>query len=344
MFAHRYRYLFVLLLGGYSFVNTLYVEALAHYGLPMNLGELLAYLVVLVLLIWEGNRLAESQLPRLRRWFGPRAHPLLLMFGASIVVTLAAVVPLSLGLAHWYHGWSWAASALPLKLALTLGFRINLFLNTVNAIAYLLQQQREAQLDAERSKKIGAQAQYQALRNQVNPHFLFNSLNVLSSLVNKDQATATEFIEQLATVYRYVLQNFEKELVELRSELAFMRSYVFLLEKRFGEGLRVEIDVPPAFGGFYVLPLALQMLVENAIKHNVCSRARPLHVRLEVDEQGYLAVRNNRQPKLEKETSTQIGLENIARRYQYITKQNIVRQEDADCFIVKLPIIQLIEP
>jgi sensor histidine kinase YesM len=344
MFAHRYRYLFVLMLGGYSFVNTLYVEALAHYGLSMSLVELLAYFIVLVLLIWEGNRLVEHHLARLGRWFGPRAHPLLLMFGASILVTLAAVVPLSLGLAHWYHGWSWAASVLPLKLALTLGFRINLFLNTVNAIGYLLQQQREAQLDAERSKKIGAQAQYQALRNQVNPHFLFNSLNVLSSLVHKDQAVATEFIEQLATVYRYVLQNFEKELVEVRAELAFMRSYVFLLEKRFGEGLRVEIDVPPAYGGFYVLPLALQMLVENAIKHNVSSRARPLRVLVKVDEQGYLAVSNNRQPKLEKETSTQIGLENIARRYQYITKQNIVRQEDADHFVVKLPIIQLIEP
>jgi len=341
MFSHRYRYLFILLLGGYSFVNTLYVEALDHYDITMPDWELLVYFMVLVLLLWEGNHLVERGLPWLSSQLGPQVHPLAIMFVASIVVTVLAVVPLSLALSHWYHAWSWETSSLPLKLAITLGFRINLFLNTLNAMAYLLQQQREAQLDAERFKKISAQAQYQSLRNQVNPHFLFNSLNVLAALVYKDQAVANEFIEELATVYRYVLQNFEKELVDLRSELAFMRSYTFLLEKRFGAGLRVEVDVPPPYEEYYILPLALQMLVENAIKHNVSSQARPLIVKVSIDPAGYLSVRNNLQPKLEKENSTQIGLENIARRYQYITKQNIVKLVESGSFTVKLPIVQL---
>ncbi len=343
MFSYRYRYVWILLLAVYSFVNTLYVEAPVYYQLPVAEWELLAFFGTVILLIWEGNRLIERAVPWLQHRMGGKVHPLVILFVGGILVTVLAVVPLTLGLAHGYHHWALGRVWLTLKLALTFGFRVNLFLHTINAMVYLLQRQREAQLAAEQFKKASAQAQFASLRTQVNPHFLFNTLNVLSSLVQKDPTLANDFIEELAKVYRYVLQNFEKELVDLGSELAFIQSYVYLLEKRFRDGVRVEVDVPPIYFGYFVLPLALQMLVENAIKHNVGSKTRPLLVQITVDGAGYLCVRNNLQPKLEKEISTHLGLDNLDRRYEYIANRKIVTQIEPKHFTVKVPILELTE-
>jgi two-component system, LytTR family, sensor kinase len=343
MFRYRHRYLWVLLLAVYSLVNTLYVEALVYYQLPVAEWELLAFFGTVILLIWEGNRLVELAVPRLQHWFGGKLHPLVLLFAGGILITALAVVPLTLGLAYGYHHWALDRVWLTLKLALTFAFRVNLFLHIINAMVYLLQREREAQLAAEQFKKASAQAQFASLRTQVNPHFLFNTLNVLSSLVQKDPLLANDFIEELAKVYRYVLQNFEKELVDLGSELAFIHSYVYLLEKRFHDGVRVEVNVPPAYLGHFVMPLALQMLVENAIKHNVSSKNRPLLVQISVDDTGYLCVRNNLQPKLEKEISTQLGLDNLDRRYKYIANRRIVKQVEPKHFVVKVPILELTE-
>jgi len=129
-----------------------------------------------------------------------------------------------------------------LGLILAVGFRINLFLNTINVIFFFMKQLRESQVEAEKLKKIRLQAQFQSLKDQVNPHFLFNNLNVLSSLVFKDQEIAAEFIQQFSRVYRYVLQNQEKELIEVGTELTFIESYVYLLRTRFGENLDIRIN------------------------------------------------------------------------------------------------------
>ncbi len=345
MFAHRYRYVFIALIAVYSYANTLYVEAFEYYRIPISGWEALLWFGILVFCIWEGNRLLEKQLNRVKHILSPvvgkELHPLVVMFGGSILITtLSVAVPVYV-LAHYQFQYDWSQMRMPVKLAFTLGFRINLFLNTLNAIFFFLQQQREAQLEAERFKKISVQAQFQALKNQVNPHFLFNNLNVLSTLVYKDAAVASEFIEELAKVYRYVLQNFEKELIELRSELEFIRSYCYLLEKRFGKSLHIDIDIPETFLSYHIVPVALQMLIENAIKHNVSSRNRPLHIRVYVDENQQLVVQNNLQPKQEKEISTQIGLENISQRYQFVSKQTITVQQEADFFIIRLPLLHV---
>jgi len=345
MFAHRYRYGFIIGIAVYSYFNTLYVEVLDYYRIPLAGWEVLLFFTFMVLFIWEGNHLIEKGISFLQRILlpvtGRKIHPLLLMFGGSIVLTFVIVVALTALLAQYHFGYNWSQISMPLKLALTLGFRVNLFLNTLNAIFFFLRQQREAQLEAERFKKISAQAQFQSLKNQVNPHFLFNNLNVLSTLVYKDPGIASDFIEELAKVYRYVLQNFEKELIEVRTELDFIRSYIYLLEKRFGHSLQIEIDVPEAFQNHYIVPVAMQMLIENAIKHNVSSRNRPLHIRVYVDENQLLVVRNNLQPKLDKEVSTHIGLENISKRYQFVSKQSIMIQREPEHFTIKLPLVQL---
>ena len=164
---------------------------------------------------------------------------------------------------------------LGLKLILAVGFRINLFLNTINVIFFYMKQLRESQVEAEQLKKISLQAQFQSLKDQVNPHFLFNNLNVLSSLVFRDQEIAAEFIQQFSRVYHYVLQNQEKELIEVGTELTFIESYVYLLRTRFGENPDIRINVPALILPHYTVPVALQMLVENAIKHNQRKLKKP---------------------------------------------------------------------
>lgn len=346
MFALKYRYWFILLLAVYSFLNTLYAEALAYYRIDLPPGFVLGIFIWTVLLIWEGNRWLEHLLPKVPYLFGRPIHPLLVRFVSSLVITAAVILVPGWLVGRFYLGYSGEQMHLPLKLILMFAFRVNLFLNTINAVYFFIQRFRETQLEAEQFKKISVQAQLQSLKNQVNPHFLFNNLNALTSLVNKDPVAATEFIEEFSKVYRYVLTHSDKELIELRRELEFIRSYGYLLEKRFPQGLQISIDIPDAYLDYYVVPVALQMLFENAIKHNISSRNRPLIIQMMVTHSpaGHLPglmVQNNLQPKPAPEKSTKIGLENISRRYQFVSKRQVEVLQDQQSFRVTLPLIQI---
>lgn len=176
----------------------------------------------------------------------------------------------------------------------------------------------------------------------MNPHFLFNNLNVLASLLYQDAQQASEFLQQFSRVYRYVLQNHEKEVVEVAAELEFMESYVYLLRARFRESLRIDIIVPEALRSRYVVPVALQMLLENALKHNVSSRSRPLHIEVfATPDHAQLVVRNALQPKVAMESSTNLGLENIRRRYGFVSSQPVEVVRDGTSFTVRLPLLHL---
>lgn len=197
---------------------------------------------------------------------------------------------------------------------------------------------RQTSIDAERLKKESIAAQYESLKHQVNPHFLFNSFNVLSNLVYDDPDKAVKFIKQLSDVYRYVLDSREKELVSLEEELHFLKSYVFLQQIRFGEEkLKISIDLNGMTTS--VAPLALQMLVENAIKHNVVSEDDPLFIRI-FHSNDYLVVHNNLQEKIHSEHSSGLGLNNITRRYEFLTERKVLVEKTNDSFTVKLPLIR----
>jgi hypothetical protein len=340
MFANRYRYALILLLAVYTYTNVLFMEVMHYYGLAMPAGWVLALFVVTVGLIWEGNHLVERHLPGLRRRLGGKVHPLVITFALSLPVTLLGVAGPTFVLGRFLHPVPAAQFQLGLKLALVLGFRINLFLNTLNAIFYFLRELRHTQVEAEELKKTSLQAQFQSLKDQVNPHFLFNNLNVLSSLVHKDANQATEFIQQLAKVYRYVLQNQEKELVEVGSELEFMEAYVYLLRTRFHENLHISIDVPVHLLQCYTVPVALQMVVENALKHNISSKNRPLRIEVFAEADRQLVVRNNLQLRPVVEPSTNLGLKNIMRRYGFVSERPVEVVRDDTSFSVKLPLLQ----
>lgn len=183
--------------------------------------------------------------------------------------------------------------------------------------------------------------QYEALKNQVNPHFLFNSFNVLSDIVHEDPKLAERFIHQLSKVYRYVLDSRDQELVPLEKELEFTRSFIFLLETRFEDGLRISIELEPQAHD-HIIPMALQLLIENAVKHNEVSRSAPLSVRISREE-GMLVVENEINHRREKVNSSAVGLENIRKRYAYFTDSTPTVEEKHGRFTVKLPIIKLDE-
>ncbi|OGX82863.1 hypothetical protein BEN49_13255 [Hymenobacter coccineus] len=342
MFSIRLRYVYMLALAAYTFVSVLLMEALPYYGLPVEQSYTLVLFALSVVLIWEGNRLIQQNLTNISRVVGPRVHPLLLGFLLSLPLTLVVVGGPALLLARYLHPLPPAQVRLGMKLMLNVGFRINLFLNIINAAYFFMHELRRSQVEAEELKKISSQAQFQSLKDQVNPHFLFNNLNVLSALLYQDVNLAGEFLQQLSKVYRYVLQNQEKEVVKVAAELEFMESCAYLLRTRFRGSLRIEITVPVALRSCYTVPVALQMLLENALKHNISSRNRPLLIEVfATPNHAQLVVRNTLQPKPTVPPSTNLGLENIRRRYGFISQQPVEVERDASSFTVRLPLLHL---
>lgn len=197
---------------------------------------------------------------------------------------------------------------------------------------------RESVRGEEELKRETLALQFEALKNQVNPHFLFNSLNALSSLVTVDHDKAVKFIKQLSEVYRYVLEQKDKETVGLLTELKFVDSYIFLQKMRFQDNLIFNKNISEKSSKLSVIPLSIQILVENAIKHNIISGENPLTIDI-FTENGCLVVRNNLQKKRVVEKSSQIGLTNLKARYEYLTSKQFYIVDDGSYFLVRIPLI-----
>ena len=212
---------------------------------------------------------------------------------------------------------------------------------SIYEVVYFYKQLKESIAEKEAMKRLHLESQWKSLRNQVNPHFLFNNLNTLVSLVHEDASKAESFIKRLSSVYRYVLENHKDPLVTVEEELKFIQSYVFLQEERFRPNLKVEIDVPLEFRTKMMVPMALQILVENAIKHNTISKKKPLHIIIGIEAyEKTLFVSNNLQKKQFTITSTKVGLANLQKRYQYFTKQEVRIEEIGQEFKVSLPLLE----
>ena len=204
----------------------------------------------------------------------------------------------------------------------------------VFTICYLVQSTRLSRLQLSRSEY-----QYERLKQQINPHFLFNSLNILDFLVQEQQTErASSFIRKLANIYRYMLRNDEKPLVKISEELDFTKMYIDLLRERFIEGMVFVIDVDENLYDKSIVPCSLQLLVENATKHNIVSAESPLTIKIKCDGE-YITVSNNLQERTHGQPSTHLGLANIRRQYMDITRREIFVEKTENEFIVKLPII-----
>lgn len=199
---------------------------------------------------------------------------------------------------------------------------------------------KDSMLEVEKYKTESMQAQMQNLKNQLNPHFLFNNLSVLTSLVYKDQDKAVDFINELSKVYRYALDTKTSELVTLEDELLFLKHYIYLLQIRFGSSISFKIDVCERSKKMFLPPMCLQMLVENTIQHNETSQASPLHVHIH-DQGDVLIIKNMIQPRSDNTNGSGMGLKNIQKRYAFFGIKKVEVSKENNIFTVKLPLLDI---
>lgn len=204
---------------------------------------------------------------------------------------------------------------------------------------YYFRKWKQQIAETETLKRQNLQTQLDSLKAQINPHFLFNNLSSLSSLIMEDQHRAVQFVEQLAAVYRYLLQSNEKDLTSLRNELDFIENYFRMLKTRFNDGIELKLNVPDDQLDSLVAPLTLQLLIENAVKHNMVLPGKPLVIELHtIDET--LIVENNVQPKSSPIISHRTGLKNIIEKYRILSPKKIVVEQDAHRFRVSIPLLK----
>ncbi len=190
----------------------------------------------------------------------------------------------------------------------------------------------------EKLEKELSQVRFEVLKNQINPHFMFNSLNVLSGLIETDTGKAQQFVDEFSSVYRYVVETIEKHVVTLGEELEFARSYMFLQKIRYGKHLNFEVDLLAGLSDYFMPPLSLQVALENAIKHNLVNAAQPLYIEV-YSENSQLIIRNNIQLKIATGKSTGIGQKNLVKRYALISENGPRFKMTADHYLVYLPLI-----
>lgn len=219
-----------------------------------------------------------------------------------------------------------------------IGLIISVIVSLTYHSYYFYQAIKEITAAKEKLESEKIKTEHQSLRAHIDPHFLFNSFNVLSGLIDEDTEKAQHFLSRLSKVYRHVLENRESESVTITDELSFARMYIDLLQMRFEDSMILEVDVQEEYLPKKITPLSLQLLIENAVKHNAFNKRNILVIEIKV-EGDYLIVRNNMTPKTTLQNSTGFGLENINRQYQLLTQRSVIIEDDSSYFTVKLPII-----
>lgn len=291
--------------------------------------------------LWRSNEYTVRFLSRNISWLEKPVLRFIISTIATLVVTLIVLTALNLVFVWYYFDMN--------PLDYLKNIRAPDFLFTIlitGAISMFIHGRaflmgwRESSLEVERLKQANIAAQYETLKNQVNPHFLFNSLNVLSSLVYKDQDLAAKFIKQLSKVYRYVLDTRDKEVVSLQNEIDALESYIFLMKIRFGDNLQVSQNITPQ-SNEQMVPLTLQMLLENAIKHNEISKAFPLKIEINRLDNGLISMKNNLQEKRQLEEKSGVGLANIEARFKYISDKKVEILKTEKDFEVQIPIVEM---
>ena len=251
---------------------------------------------------------------------------------SAVIIVLAIFLTSLLWRQQMNSGFFIETGTFMVKVAFTFVFLGSLISNSI----MFFKKWKEAAVQQEKLKREQLALQYEALKSQVNPHFLFNNLNSLTSLINTNPEKAIDFVKKLSEVYRYVLDQKNSELVALDDELKFLESYVFLQKIRFESNLEVKIAIQS--GNYKVIPLSIQMLVENAIKHNEISDKNPLIIRIYSLEDGFLTVENKLQRKIGSEGSGS-GIQNIKERYQFFTNKKVTIGESNGDFVVRIPLL-----
>ncbi len=204
---------------------------------------------------------------------------------------------------------------------------------------YYFNKSRLTEIEKNKLERLSAEQKLDTLKNQVNPHFLFNSLNTLVTIIPEEPTLAVSFVQELSKSYRSILEVRDEKLITIEMELTALSSYIYLLKTRFQGKIQILDTIEEDIKNHFIIPLSLQILIENAVKHNVTSKAKPLKIEIYNTEE-FIIVKNNLQKKDQQFNSTKIGLANIKSRYQLLADSKIEVIQDEHTFIVKLPIIK----
>lgn len=295
--------------------------------------------ILITIAVWEGNLRIDHLMNKWLPWINSPVKRLLIHLPVSLVFSSFVIYMGMLGFNHFVCELPNEAKRAFMAVSLVIGVLISIILMATEISTQFFRQWKSSLVEVERYKNESLQAQLQSLKNQLNPHFLFNNMSVLSSLVCKDQEKAVDFIEQLSKVYRYLLENNNTELVTLDTELKFISSYNYLLQIRFEPNITFDISVPDDARKLLLPPMSLQLLIENCIKHNEVSKEFPLHIKVYVEDE-LLVVSNNLQLRTTRERSTGTGLKNIEARYKYFTDTPIKIIKEDKKYTVKIALLQ----
>jgi two-component system, LytTR family, sensor kinase len=318
--------------------NKLYLQPLSW----TLAGRLLLTLVSLVL-TWEGNRFIIIYFRKKYSEHKESLKRIAFSFIAGILFTWLMLVSTTFVQQLLLYGPGAAKMGFPeifrILFSFSLFLQFSLFFGIYQALYYYarLRNAEEKQTQLEKEK---LWAQLGNLNHQVPPHFLFNTLNSLSSLITEDPVEADRFLNEMTKVYRYLLDNNKNELVSLETEIKFIHSFYQLLKLRYNKGVELTCQIPPEFNNYQIPPLTLQLLLENAVKHNITSRNQPLQIVIMATDDKRLVIKNNLQRKMDKPVSHRIGLENIALKYELLKQGEIIVKEEEGYFMVSIPLIQ----
>jgi sensor histidine kinase YesM len=330
--------------GIYIFLGAGIVIGTINYisGFPLNQILIISgFNATMWAVMWKGNELIAINLDQRISWLKKPGKRFLIGLGAALLYVLLA------------------ATLVNILLVLILGGQLilreisnNIFESTLYAAGFTIlimlilysisffKSWRQAAINIEKLEKEGIASKYEILKNQVNPHFLFNTLNALTSLIYEDQDKAVKFINKFSDVYRYVLESKDKEVVPITEELEFVRAFIFLLQSRHEDNLCADFPEEKIEG--YVPPMAIQLLIENALKHNVISDENPLRLKITFEDMN-LIVENNITELKGNNNNIQvgIGLDNIVSRFEILTDRPVRIENDGRRFRVSLPILQM---
>jgi hypothetical protein len=319
------------------------ISFLLQFLIPNKEGHLMMSIITSVLitmLVWEGNLWIDYWLERQFSWSQKPGKRIMAQLPISMLFSSLAIYAsmrffdnyvCTIPNSHKTNSF--------FVTSIVVGMLVTLIILSMEVSVLFFGNWKKSLVEVEKYKAESLQAQLKNLKDQVNPHFLFNNLSVLSSLVYINQDKAVDFINQLSKVYRYVLDNKDNELVTLETEIAFIRSYAYLFQIRFDKNIEFHFDISENCYRLLIPPMALQILVENAIKHNEISSEKPLKVCV-VAFEDELVVKNNFQLRSNPEPGSNTGLKNICDRYKHFTDRTIQVTQTAEAFEVKIPLLK----
>lgn len=316
-----------------------YYLLLGHLGFRMA-SFLPAFAVITIVGIFSWY-LHIVSMHLLRHWLHEFRQTLIRL----IILALSHFALISATMALYFYGFDsvhflgYEFDAQNFRLSIIVGISLILITTSLWEGEYIFIRWKESLAEKELLQQLQLQHEFESLKSQVNPHFLFNCFNTLSSLISEDQQRAEKFLDELSKVYRYLLKNNEDGLSTVEKELRFIRSYFELLRYRYGFGVELKIEVDKKYASYLMPTSTLQLLVENAVKHNVISRQMPLVIDIFTATGNKLIVNNNLQLKLVKAPSNKIGLENIRSKYEILQRPGFQVLQDDKNFTVVLPLL-----